>query len=93
MDKRELKRKLVIGLGWSAGMAVVAGALAAVANLVVSHKQGYLQDGGPLAFGGTLMVVLSTALFVFPVALFFFWLRTILFYRKKNRLNTENEDK
>lgn len=84
MDKRSLQRKLLLGLGWSASIAVGAGAIAALVHLLLSYQQGYLQEGGPLVLGGTVIVVLSTALFAFPAALLFFWIRDLLkYYRKK----------
>lgn len=85
MDKSTLKRKLLEGLGWAASIAVTAGALAAVVNLILSYQQGYLQEGGTLVLGGTLIVVLSTALFAFPAALLFFWIKALLrYYRNKD---------
>jgi len=92
MDKRALKRKLLSGLGWSASIAVGAGAFAAVANIVFSYSQGYLSEGGSLAFGGTLIVVLSTSLFVFPLALLFFWIKAFLTFNRKKNYSSELEN-
>lgn len=92
MDRRTLKRKLWLGLGWSASIAVGAGALAAVINIAISYWSGYWEEGGALILGGTLLVMLSAALFTFPIALIYFWLRDILAYRRKKQMNLDKED-
>lgn len=92
MDKRTLKRKLWLGLGWSASIAVGAGALAAVVNIALSYWGGYLEEGGALVLGGTLLVMLSAALFTFPIALIFFWLRDLLAYRRKKQMHLKDRE-
>lgn len=88
MDKKRLQRKLLMALIWSAGIAIVAGAIALLANIWLSASEGYLKSGGALALGGSIMVMLSAALYVFPVALLFFWIRDLYRYYQKKRRNS-----
>ena len=93
MDKRILQKKLISGLAWAAGISVGMGALAAFLNLFISYAKGFLENGSSLFFGGTLMVILSTSLFVFPLALLFFWVRDYLDYRRNKSAHVSQDER